>query len=70
MLAFVALPPDVRKGSALPIGGDNYWGFAPFRSQRNEGSVIFQNARGEAPIVLEIYGRAKPFRTSGGKAAN
>jgi hypothetical protein len=54
-----ALPPDVRKGSALPTGCRfRFRGYAPSRA-RGTASQLFNH----------VNGKAKPFRTSGGIAA-
>ena len=54
-----ALPPDARKGSALPAG---------IRSLSRDCAPL--PVRGAAsPPSKDINGKAKPFRTSGGIAA-
>jgi hypothetical protein len=52
---FAALPPDVREVSDLPTGPLLRGGYAQGHSPKNQGIVS---------------GKAEPFRTSGGKAAD
>jgi hypothetical protein len=53
------LPLDVRKGSAFPARINNLSEAAP-PHRRGIASPIFNSRK--------VYGKAKPFRTSGGKA--
>ncbi len=56
-LSFAALPPDVRKGSAFPTSSFRVSGLCP-------------EVLGRSPErVSTLLERAKPFRTSGGRAA-
>ena len=51
-----ALPPDVRKRSALPSNVVTTWGYAPENWAKPKSDI-------------EVAGRPKAFRTSGGGAA-
>jgi len=65
-----ALPPDVRRGSALPFAEKDLLGAMPLVRPLAHGVRASPN-EGHSPSLLTLgYGGAEPRLTSGGKAAS
>jgi hypothetical protein len=59
------MPPDVRKGFVFPVRRiDDHRGYASALADDRIGGIAFSN------IKEVTHGKAQPYRTSGGRAAN